>query len=456
MHYALHTTYQIIRTGDWRSTVNGPQRSITLKNKRLAQWVQDHSDMLSSTDRDEDKAFHAALYEGIIDMALAGETRLINPVLESAAAYAVAAGRSLTHLLGVPQRLRERIWQRIGEEIDPEPAFVMLSAVDVIFVHILRVTIDAYEEATKLATAAKATEISRLYADSERKVMEYTAEVARANRELARLEQAKTDFISIAAHELKTPLTLIQGYANILGDTLTDERAVSLANGIRRGAERMGMIIEDMLDLSAIDTNRLSLFLESVNLNKVIQLIIRQLEPALQERKHTLQTVGLDILPPIEADTYRLHQVFAQLINNAIKYTPDSGTITVSGQTVVANKKMPACVRITVKDTGVGIAPEDREKIFEKFYRVGSSDLHSTGQTKFMGAGPGLGLTIVKGLIEAHQGRIVAESQGFDMQNCPGSAFIVTLPIEATPRPGLPVTRLSRTTTEDEEAGEAP
>ena len=415
-----------------------------MQNKRLAKWIQDHTEMLGSTDREEDQALHAALFEGIIEMALNGETRLVNSVLESAAAHAVAVGRPLTHLLGVPQRLRERIWQRIGEEVDPEPAFMMLAAVDVMFVHIIRVTIDAYEEATKLATAAKATEISRLYAESERKVMEYTAEVARANRELARLEQAKTDFISIAAHELKTPLTLIQGYANILRDILTDERAIPLADGIRRGSERMGTIIEDMLDLSAIDTNRLSLFLEPVNLNKTIRLIIRQLEPTLQERKQTLQTVGLDTLPTIEADTYRLHQVFAQLINNAIKYTPDGGTINVIGQILEANKKMPACVRITVQDTGVGIAPEDREKLFEKFYRVGSSDLHSTGHTKFMGAGPGLGLTIVKGLVEAHQGRIVAESQGFDIQNCPGSAFIVTLPIEAMPRPGLQVTRLPK------------
>lgn len=413
-----------------------------MKNRRLAQWLQDHTEMLGNTDQEADQALHAALYEGIIEIALNGETRLVDSVLESAAAHAVAVGRSLTNLLGVIQRLRERIWQRIGEEIDPELAFVMLSALDVMYVHIIRITIDAYEETAKLATAAKATEISRLYAESERKVMEYTAEVARANRELARLEQAKTDFISIAAHELKTPLTLIQGYTNILLDILSDERASSLAAGIRRGAERMGTIIEDMLDLSAIDTNRLSLFLEPVNLHKTIQLILSQLKPALRDRGHTIQTVDLETLPSIEADTYRLHQIFAQLISNAIKYTPDGGQITVIGQKIEASKTMPSCIRITVKDTGVGIAPEDREKIFEKFYRVGSSDLHSTGQTKFMGAGPGLGLSIVKGLIEAHQGRIVAESPGFDMQNCPGSSFIVTLPIEAMPRPGLTFTRL--------------
>lgn len=415
-----------------------------MKNKRLAQWLQDHTEMLGNTDQEADQALHAALYEGIIEIALNGETRLVDSVLESAAAHAVAVGRSLTNLLGVIQHLRERIWQRIGEEIDPEPAFVILSALDVMFVHIIHITIDAYEETAKLATAAKATEISRLYAESERKVMEYTAEVARANRELARLEQAKTDFISIAAHELKTPLTLIQGYTNILLDILSDERASSLAAGIRRGAERMGTIIEDMLDLSAIDTNRLSLFLEPVNLHKTIQLILSQLKPALRDRGHTIQTVDLETLSPIEADTYRLHQIFAQLISNAIKYTPDGGQITIIGQKIEASKTMPSCIRITVKDTGVGIAPEDREKIFEKFYRVGSSDLHSTGQTKFMGAGPGLGLSIVKGLVEAHRGRIVAESPGFDMQNCPGSSFIVTLPIEAMPRPGLTFTRLAK------------
>jgi signal transduction histidine kinase len=413
-----------------------------LQNKRLAQWIEEHAELLGHIEQEADQALYAALYEGIIEMTLHGETRMINSVLESAAAHAVAVGRSLTSLLGVPQRMRERMWQRIGEEIDPEPAFMMLAAVDVIFVHIIRVAIDAYEEATKLATAAKATEISRLYADSERKVMEYTVEVARANRELARLEQVKTDFISIAAHELKTPLTLIQGYVNILHDLLEDQRTISLAEGIRRGAERMNMIIEDMLDLSAIDTNRLSLILEPVQLHKIIQLIMHQAEPTLLERRQSIQAFDLEQLPTIEADAYRLHQVFAQLINNAIKYTPDGGQITIAGQVVAATRSIPESIRITVKDTGVGIAPEDREKIFEKFYRVGSSDLHSTGQTKFMGAGPGLGLSIVKGLVEAHQGRILAESPGFDMQNCPGSAFIVTLPIQAMPRPGLPVTRM--------------
>lgn len=413
-----------------------------MKNQQLARWLQDHLEMLGNIDDRKDGTFHTALYEGVIEIALHGETRLVDSVLTNAAAQAVASGRGLTNLLGVPQRLRERIWQRIGDEIDPEPAFAMLSALDRIFVHIMQVMVDAYLEAHQLSQVEKAVEISHLYAESEQKIMAYAAELARANRELARLEQAKTDFISIAAHELKTPLTLIQGYVNILLDLELDERIVSFIQGINRGSKRMGNIIEDMLDLSALDTNQLKLVLEQVNLHSVIQLVATQMEPALTERNQSIQITGLDALPPIEGDHQRLHQVFKQIINNAIKYTPDGGKIIVSGQTIAATDTMPQSVQIVVKDTGVGIAPEDRDSIFERFYRAGKSNLHSTGETKFMGAGPGLGLAIVKGLVEAHGGRIWADSQGFDMQNCPGSAFSVVLPVRAAPPPEVQIKRL--------------
>ncbi|MBN1995199.1 MAG: HAMP domain-containing histidine kinase [Anaerolineae bacterium] len=422
-----------------------------MKNKRLAQWLQDHADMLGHLDDEKDNTFHVALYEGIIDLALNGETRLAESVVESATTYAVAIGRGLTDLLGVPQRLRQRIWQRIGEEIDPEPAFAMLADLDAIFVHLTRVTIEVYQETTKLAHAARASEISRLYTESEQKVMEYAAEVARANRELAQLEQAKTDFISIAAHELKTPLTLIQGYVNILRDMEMGKQADSLAEGINRGAERMGVIINDMLDLSALDMNKLILIVEPVSLKRTLDLIVDQLRTALAERRQTA-AVNLDTLPEIEADGRRLHQVFKHILYNAIKYTPDGGHITITGQAVAPTKTKAACLQIIIADTGVGIAPEDRDKIFEKFYRVGNSDLHSTGQTKFMGAGPGLGLAIAKGLVEAHGGQIWAESPGFDLKNCPGSKFIVTLPLQVTPRSGIHVERIAQLKLETEEA----
>src|SRR5688572_21400120 len=331
-----------------------------MENKRLAQWLQDHTQMLGSTDDEKDKSLHTALYEGIIDMTLHGDTRMIDSILESAAAHAVATGRPLTNLLFVHQDLRGRIWQRIGEEVDPEPAFAMLSAVDAIFVHIIRVTIDAYLEATKLAHTAQSAEISHLYTEAEQKVMQYATEVSRANRELARLEQAKTDFISIAAHELKTPLTLIQGYVNILREMKMEERVSILMDGISRGTERMNIIINDMLDLSGIDMKRLGLVLQKVTLKTMFELIVTQLDRTLQERQQTIQLSGLESLPPIEADSNRLHQVFKQIISNAIKYTPNGGQIMISGQVLPASQVSGECIKITIQDTGVGIAPEDK------------------------------------------------------------------------------------------------
>ncbi len=423
-----------------------------MKNEALAQWLQDHTEMLGSSDDPTDKILHEALYEGVIDIALHGETEMVDTVLESAAAHAVGAGRKLTNLLGVPQRLRERIWHRIGEEIDPEPGFVMLTAVDTIFVHIIRVMIDAYLEAHRLSQVEKAVEVSQLYSESEKRVMHYAAEVTRANRELARLEQAKTDFISIAAHELKTPLTLIQGYVNIMRDLKEmDERTSSFIDGIYRGSQRMNTIIENMLDLSAMDTSQLNLVLEQVNLRSIINLIIAQQEQALSERRHTIQMVTLEELPRVEGDPARLHQIFNQIISNAIKYTPDGGQIIISGQRVSGTDNSPESVRISVKDTGIGIAPEDRDKIFKKFYRIGDSKLHSTGETKFMGAGPGLGLAIVKGLAEAHGGRVWVDSQGFDLLNCPGSTFNIVLPVQAAPPAGINVKRMNNPKRNDEQ-----
>lgn len=412
----------------------------SVKNESLAQWLQNHLEMLGTIDDQADSAFHAALYEGVIEAARTGQTQLLDTLLADTSTAAASHGRSLPDLLRTSRQLRRKIWDRLNEEIDPEPAFMMFSAVEAIFTHVTDSMIEIYmQEYQPAATSHASTPIPD---EAEQKVMEYAAELARANRELARLEQAKTDFISIAAHELKTPLTLIQGYVNILRDMEFEEHALSYIDGINRGSQRMNTIIEDMLDLSALDTNFLKLALEQVNLKSSVDLIRTQLKEVLTERHQSLKTDGLESLPLIEVDAGRLHQILTQVVSNAIKYTPDGGTISIAGQTIEATDTIPAGVRLIIKDTGVGIAPEDRDKIFERFYRTGNSNLHSTGETKFMGAGPGLGLAIVKGLVEAHGGRVWAESQGFDMQNFPGSAFNIVLPLRAAPSPGVRVNRI--------------
>ncbi|RME73117.1 MAG: sensor histidine kinase [Chloroflexi bacterium] len=408
--------------------MTNPRLEMPEQHEYLARWLQDHLDMLGRGEEGEHAALHQALYEGVITLTGQGDARLLDSVLENAAAQAVAAGQGLENLLAVPLSLAQRIRQRILEEIDPEPALEMLAVLDKIFDRAVIVVSRAYQEAYQLAYVDRAVEISRFYAETEEKVMQYAAEVARANRELARLEKAKTDFINIAAHELKTPLTLIRGYINMLQHQEPDSPLIPLVEGIARGAERMNTIIENMLDLSALDTGQLQLVLTPVNLQSLLQLIADQQKPALDERQQTLKIGDLSGLPVIEADQGRLHQVFTHLVKNAIKYTPDGGVISISGSVQTENES-GNYVHLLVRDTGVGIAPEEREKIFARFHRVGDSNLHSTGETKFMGAGPGLGLAIVKGLVEAHGGRVWADSPGFDFRNCPGSTFHVVLPV---------------------------
>jgi signal transduction histidine kinase len=261
------------------------------------------------------------------------------------------------------------------------------------------------------------------------------------------LEKAKTDFIGIAAHELKTPLTLIQGYANMLHELGMegDEVAESdhIVEGILQGTDRLSAIVEDMLDVSVIDTDALSLRIEEVPVSRAVNLVVGQSAHTVSERQLIVHVDGVDSLPLIQFDPRRLHQILTQLLSNAIKYTPDGGEVFVEGRVVSgehAQKGDAQFVELMVRDTGIGIAPEDRERIFEKFYRVGKSSLHSSGEAKFMGAGPGLGLPIARGLAEAHGGRLWAESPGHDEINCPGSTFHLLLPVRANPKPDITVT----------------
>ncbi len=123
-----------------------------------------------------------------------------------------------------------------------------------------------------------------------------------------------------------------------------------------------------------------------------------------------------------------MYKVFYHLIVNAIKYTPDGGRITVTG-CMTKTLEMGDVVQIEITDSGIGIAPEDQQLIFEKFYQTGKLSLHSSGVTKFAGGGPGLGLAIAKGIVVAHEGKIWVESPGYDETYCPGSRFFVQLPL---------------------------
>jgi signal transduction histidine kinase len=296
------------------------------------------------------------------------------------------------------------------------------------------------QAAMALKNAQLYDQVMRFNQELEEKVRQRTQELEeinieleRVNRDLERLDRTKSDFISIAAHELKTPLTLIQGYTNILRDNNTIKSSpilTRLMQGILQGGQRLKDIIDSMIDVSVIDTHVLQLCPSQISIRNILQTLVRPYASALQERRLVLTLDDLGNLPYIEADAKRLYQVFENLLLNAIKYTPDGGKIAISGR-VLDMPSEEQWVEVVVCDSGIGIDPQDQERIFDKFYQTGELSLHSSGKTKFKGGGPGLGLAIAKGIVQAHGGKIWVESPGHDEETCPGSQFHVVLPVKS-------------------------
>ena len=273
------------------------------------------------------------------------------------------------------------------------------------------------------------------------------------NEKLEIMDRVKTDFITIASHELRTPLTQVKGYADILAamneeNALSREQTREIVGHINRATLQLEGLITDMLETSQLDVEEMQLTFVKTRLPSIIKPALEPLNQALRERRITLVQEGVDELPPIYADYKRLVQAFTKLLGNAVKYTPDGGRITISAALIPSVNEDEQYFEVIIQDTGIGIDPKYHELIFEKFFRIGDPQLHSTGSTKFKGAGPGLGLPIAKGVIEGHHGRIWVESEGEDEQRMPGSTFHIILPVkppgaEETPVPEAKASRPS-------------
>ncbi len=267
----------------------------------------------------------------------------------------------------------------------------------------------------------------RLLADLRR--LNTSLEAARDQME--RLDSVKTDFVTIASHELRTPLAQVRGYTEILDalneeGALDDEQTAEMLASLRKAGERMEELIVAMLDVSQLDVDAMNLHFGQTTVESVIRTAIEPLTEAIKQRKLSLSARGLRGLPPIQADSARLVQAFRNVVGNAIKYTPDGGRIEIKAE---FQETDPETVLVTVTDTGVGIDNDHLELIFRKFYRGYDPSLHSTGSYKFMGAGPGLGLTIAQGVIEGHGGKIWAASPGHNMETFPGTTIHILLPV---------------------------
>ncbi|MFZ6030854.1 MAG: hybrid sensor histidine kinase/response regulator [Chloroflexota bacterium] len=262
-------------------------------------------------------------------------------------------------------------------------------------------------------------------------VHEQGVSLAEAYKKLAALDQAKSRFLAVASHELRTPITILSGYAQVAADAGQKyPELAGMMNGVVSGAKRLTEIVNAMLDVARIDSEVLEVFPESLDLSTLIGEVAAGYEEALRERRLVLE-IHTEPLPAIEADGELLQKAIGNLLNNAIKYTPDGGRIAITA-CATRDETLGDWVEIQVQDRGIGIAADQLTLIFEKFHQVGKPSLHSSGRTKFKGGGPGLGLPIVRGVVQAHGGQVWAESPGHDEMACPGSTFHILLPFKQT------------------------
>lgn len=254
------------------------------------------------------------------------------------------------------------------------------------------------------------------------------SELIRSNQELKRVSELKTKFLSIASHELKTPLTSIKGYSEIILDGMedrVDKGVYRMIGSVNRAADRLHDVINNMLDVTRIEQKRLRLKPENMKLHDSVEECIDELSQFTMRRNIVFKCDFQNDIPSFYGDKMRIHQVFTNLFSNALKYSPDNSEITVK---IYIDKEKR--FHIKVIDNGIGINRVELEKIFDPFYEVASTSRHSTDAVKFMGGGTGLGLSIVKGVVERHGGVIWAESTGCDAEKFPGSIFHILFPVE--------------------------
>jgi len=228
-----------------------------------------------------------------------------------------------------------------------------------------------------------------------------------------KLSQVKKDLITNISHELRTPLTSIKGYIETMGGATENERDKYI-QVIKRNTERLISMVDDLLVLSELEDKGGKLQIEKTNLKELITNITKIFEPSFKEKKLKLILDIQEDLPNIEADIYKIEQLFINLIDNAVKYT-EKGKITVFANLLPENK-----VKIEIADTGIGLKKQEINRIFERFYVVNKARSRQQG-------GTGLGLSIVKHIVMLHKGEIRVDSRlGL------GTRFIITLPVYQT------------------------
>ena len=237
----------------------------------------------------------------------------------------------------------------------------------------------------------------------------------RMSGELEHLESSRRDLVANVSHELKTPITAIQAHLENLLDGVEEPDPGTLQVMLAQ-SERLGRLVEQLLDLSRLESGEVPLHRVPVPLAPLVSQVVSEIEMARPDRSVTLASEIPDELPMVEADRERVHQVLFNLVDNAVRFTPPGGAVTVSAH------RHNGSVEVAVTDTGVGIGPEHLPRLFERFYRVDPARSREDG-------GTGIGLAIARSVVEAHGGHIQARSELGK-----GSVFSFDLPVAPVAR----------------------
>jgi signal transduction histidine kinase len=266
-------------------------------------------------------------------------------------------------------------------------------------------------------------DLNEVYSSLEERVRQRTEELAEARDQAVAANKSKSEFISTVSHELKTPMTSIRGYSDLMiaGATgpMTDKQ-MDFMQTIRSNVSRMAILVSDLTDISRIESGNLRIEPSAVNAKDLIEDIIKLSKNQLEQKKQTLRLDIQDDLPKVWGDKNRLSQIMNNLVSNANKYTQEGGIIYIQ-----AMRKMHACngqgeqdmIEIKVQDNGFGMNPEDQEKLFSKFFRSADEQIRAA-------PGTGLGLSITKNLVELQNG-----CMWFESEYRKGTTFHFTVPV---------------------------
>ena len=290
----------------------------------------------------------------------------------------------------------------------PNESLLMLQAfMAVIAVTALALTVGVSEQ--KRGEQA----LDQLNQTLERRIQDRTNTLQVAVEQLQELDRLKSAFVTIVSHELRTPLTSIKGLVENMLQELTgplNDKQTHYLSRILLNAERLTRILNEVLDLSKIEAGKMELLRRSMSLHEIFADLLEGFQPLAQLKSISMEVTPTEGMPTVHADRDKLYEVLANLLDNAIKFTPTGGRVQIGAQILDSRY-----IKVGVSDTGCGISEKHLLKIFDKFYRVQSSSEHV--------AGAGLGLAITRGLVELHGGTIAVESASGK-----GSHFYFTLP----------------------------